>query len=209
MVTIIEKAATNSGPDILLRLAGADAPPHTCTLLGLAQGKMHVRSTEWFEPASQVTARFAHLTFSGEVLYCTQKDNWFRVCIDLLSGEDQRRREPRLEVNQPGTVIALSDHGCQSSTQGTLLDLAVSGMRLEIPHQVDPGTMIYIETASALVAGEVRRCHKRSDGKFEAGIQITDVLPDNSSSRRSPGLVKNIRNKLGAIISGQSPPGAK
>ena len=197
--------AVNSGPQILLRIAGSDPEGQPCILLGLAQGKMHVRCDQYIKPGWHVSASFAHLTFSGEVLYCTFKETWYRVCIDLLAGENQRRREPRLAVNQPGRVIALADAGSPASTPGTLLDLAVSGMRLEIPHPVETGTMIYIETESALIAGEVRRCDQTESGSFEVGIQISDVLPDSKLSPRNGGLVKNIRTKLGGIISGSSP----
>lgn len=74
MATAQESAA---GPEVLLRLAGTGSPPHCCTLLGIAHGKMHVRDDQWIEPASRVDAIFARLAFSGEVIYCTRKDTWY------------------------------------------------------------------------------------------------------------------------------------
>ena len=161
----------------------------SCTLLGIAHGKIHIRSDQWIEPASRVSATFVHLAFVGEVLYCTWKDTWYRTCIDLFSGDDQRRREPRLAVHQRGTVIALSESRNSTPVSGILLDLAVSGMRLEIPNHVEPGTMIYVETESTLVAGEVRHCHKGRNGGFEAGIEITEVALQNRSRRQRLSVI--------------------
>ena len=83
------------------------------------------------------------------------------------------------------------------------MDLAVSGMRLEIPHSVEAGTMIYVETESALIAGEVRHCRKGREDRFEAGVQVTDILYGTTSARIGSGAVRNIRRMLAQIILGE------
>jgi hypothetical protein len=202
MIPLDESAAT-SGPELLLHLAGTNVPPRSCILLGIAHGKMHVRSDRWLEPGSPVSARFARHTLSGKVLYCTRKETWFRTCIELTAADDQRRSEPRLGVHQCGSVITLSGNRSESSVPGTLLDLAVSGMRLEIPHSVEAGTMIYVETESALMAGEVRHCRKGREGWFEAGVLVTDILYGMTSVRSGAGTIRNIRRKLAQAILGE------
>ena len=199
----LDESAADFGPELLLNLAGANLPPQSCILLGIAHGKMHVRSDRWIEPASPVTARFARHTLSGNVLYCARKETWFRTCIELTAADDQRRSEPRLVVRQCGTVITLSGNRSESSVPGTLLDLSVSGMRLEIPQSVEAGTMIYVETESALMAGEVRHCRKGREGRFEAGVQVTDILYGTASARIGWGTVRNIRRMLAQIILGE------
>ena len=196
-----------SGPGITLRSLSTDAPPRSCILLGLVQGKLHIRSDQWIEPSSRVRAQFEHLSFLGEVLYCARKDTWFRVCIDLLAGQEQRR-EPRLPVHQHGTVITLSGEN-PSSEPGTLVDLAVAGMCIQLSHAVETGTMIYIETESALVAGEVRHCREVASGCFEAGVQVTDVLPDINIGHSTSGFLQNVRRKLGHVIAGEPNHGHK
>jgi hypothetical protein len=171
-------------------------------MLGLAEGKLHVRSAQWIEPSSRIRAQFEHHSFSGEVQYCTRKDTWFRVCIDLMA-EQEQRREPRISLCQKGRVTTLSNAG-PLSAPGMLLDLAIAGMRIELPHEVEPGTMIYIETDTTLIAGEVRHCRKGSEGNFEAGVAVTDVLPAIQLGAATPGMVKSICRKLGRAISGES-----
>ena len=200
---VLDESAADSGPDLLLHLAGANVPPRSCILLGLAHGKMHVRSDRWIEPSSPVTAQFARHTLSGKVLYCARKETWFRICIELTTREDQRRSEARLIVRQSGTVITLCGSRSESSVPGTLLDLAVSGMRLEIPHSVEAGTMIYVETESALIAGEVRHCREGHEGRFEAGVQVTDILYSMSSARIGSGTIRNLRRMLAQTILGE------
>lgn len=190
-----------AGPEITLHSLAADAPPQSCVMLGLAEGKLHVGSAQWIEPTSRIRAQFEHHSFIGEVEYCLHKDTWFRVCIDLMAEDDQRRK-PRLALRQPGFVTTLSNTG-PSSSPGVLLDLAIAGMRIEVPDRVENGTMIYIETDTALIAGEVRHCGKGSDGNFEAGVDVTDILPAIKLKSPASGRLERIRKKLGRFISGE------
>ena len=150
------------GPEVLLHLTGTSAPPLACALLGIERGKMHFRTNDWIEPASRVSAMLGRVNVSGEIVYCTRKDTWYRACI-ALNSENEGRREPRLPVRLPGAVVALSGDGGEQSVQGLVLDVSISGMRLKIPQSVEIGTMIFVEMASTLVVGEVRRCHAGKD----------------------------------------------
>lgn len=155
------------------------------------------------EPQSRVTVHFGRLTFAGEVVYSTDKDTWFRTCVDLSPGEDQRR-EPRLLIQQNGVVTTLSDDRRPSSAPGVLTDLAVSGMCLDIPNEVAPGTMIYIELESDLVAGEVRRCVRKSADRFEAGVAITDVLSSRRAGSHHRGVLEKVRSRVADVILGHA-----
>lgn len=161
---------------------------------------MHIRANEWIEPASRVSAILGRVTISGEVVYCTRKDTWYRACI-ALNSENEGRREPRLPVQLPGAVIALSGEG-ERSVPGVVVDVSLSGLRLRIPQSVDSGTMIFVEMASTLVVGEVRHCIGKN-GHFEVGIEITDVLSDIKSRQDSRGTLRGIRRKLAEVILGE------
>lgn len=163
---------------------------------------MHIRANDWIEPASPVNATLGRITVSGEVVYCTRKDTWYRTCIALNTAYEGRR-EPRLAVRLPGVVVALSGDG-ERAVKGMVLDVSLSGMRLKVPEAVDAGTMIFIELGSTLVAGEVRHCLAGENGHFEAGIEITDVLSDMKSARNSGGILRRIRRKLAEVILGES-----
>lgn len=204
MTAIKEPAALKSGPEIQLHLTGSKGRAQRCNLLGIEQSEMHVRSDQWIEPKTRISVVFADLTFAGEVLYCLRKDSWYRISIGLLFGVEQRRSEPRLAVNRPATVIALSNDSRQTSTPGTLRDLAVAGMRIEMPDHVETGTTIYLETGSEILAGEVRRCVKLPNGQFETGVEISAILPGKRLLQETRGTLKNLRKKLAQAILGES-----
>jgi len=191
------------GPEVLLHLTGTSAPHLTCALLGIERGKMHIRAESWVEPASRVSAMVGRITVSGEVVYCTRKDTWYRTCIALNSETDLVRREPRLPIRLPGTVLALAGNSVEQSVQGIVLDVSISGMRVKIPHRVENGTMIFVEMASTLVVGEVRHCFTGQNGHFEAGIEITDILADIKSQQDSPSVLRKVRRKLAEIVLGR------
>jgi hypothetical protein len=190
------------GPDVLLHLTGTSAPPLPCALLGIERGKMHIRANGWIEPASRVSAMLGRVNVSGEVVYCTRKDTWYLACI-ALNSENEGRREPRLPVRLPGSVVVLSGDGGEQSVEGLVLDVSVSGMRLRIPQGVKPETMIFVEMASTLVVGEVRHCLPGKNGQFEAGIEVTDVISDTKARQNSSGRLRNIRRKLAELILGE------
>jgi hypothetical protein len=191
-----------SGPEILLQLIGTDSPPHSCILLGIEHGEIHIRADEWIEPGSHVNATFARISVAGEVLHCTRKDGWCRISVAVNSTHDLGRRQPRLPVYLPGSVVAFSGNGSDSG-RGTLLDVSISGMRLDTSHRVEVGAMIFVETRSVLVVGEVRYCNKREKGGYDAGVEVTDVLSDIKSAQNSQGVLKKIRRKLAEAILGE------
>lgn len=196
-VTSVQMSGLDAGPQITIRALSYETTIHVCTLLGLAQGKLHVRSGQWIAPETEIRAQFEHLAFRGRVLYCVPKEHGYRVSIDLFVGDDQRR-EPRLPLHQYGTVTTLATER-PSSAAGELLDLAIAGMRVALPHHVDPGVMIYIETTAALIAGEVRHCRQTEPGRFEAGIQVTDVLPGIQLRQKTRHFTSVLR-KLARIL---------
>lgn len=112
------------------------------------------------------------------------------------------RRDPRLLLIQDGRVTTLGEQGNKYS-EGTLLDLAVSGLRLEMSHSVDVGATIFFETAASLIVGEVRHCHQSQHGRFTAGVEINDILTDvrfkHNSGKRT---AKGIRRKLAEVVLG-------
>jgi hypothetical protein len=187
-----------SGPEIFLNLVGTKTSPRSCTVLGIANGIMHIRLDQWVEPATQVLAIFSRITLSGEVVYCASKESWYRTSIAINGGID-RRHGPRLSVLQPTMVTALSNNGSASS-EGMLLDFSVCGIRVNMPHGVETGTMIFVETESAVVVGEVRHSHEKRGGCFEGGIEITDVLSSPEGRRKSRSFLKNVRRKFGQMI---------
>jgi len=94
-----------SGPEVFLHLTGTSLPPHSCVLLGIEHGQIHIRGHEWIEPGWHVSATFARISVSGEVLYCSRKDDWFLTSVAVISENDHGRRQPRLPVYLRGSVV--------------------------------------------------------------------------------------------------------
>jgi hypothetical protein len=198
-MTIADTSVAHSGPEIAIH--GLGGLTHKCSLFGLDQGKMHVRNDLWIEPESHVRVQFGHLTFSGIVTYCIRKEGHYSTCIDVLAGHEERR-EPRLSIQRGGHVTTLGGRR-SSGAPGVLLDLAVSGMRVQIPYEVEPGTMIFVEMESDLVAGEIRRCTKVANGNYEAGVAITDVVSTRGNGAHRRSVLHKARMRMAHAILGK------
>jgi hypothetical protein len=199
-MAVADASVAHSEPEIVLHIAGG--PTLKCALFGLEQGKMHVRNDLWIDPESHVRVQFGHLKFSGIVTYCIRRDGHYCACIDLMPGHEERR-EPRLSIQRGGHVTTLGAGRRAAGAPGVLLDLAVSGMRVHVPYEVTPGTMIFIEMETELVAGEVRRCTKTSNGNYEAGVAITDVLSTRGSGAHSRSVLHKARVRMAHAILGK------
>lgn len=193
-------SVAHSGPEIVVH--GPTGLVHKCSLFGLEQGKMHVRNDLWLEPESRVRVQFGHLTFTGMVTYCIRREGYYSTCIDLMHGKEERR-EPRLSIQRGGHISTLGGGRESASAPGVLLDLAVSGMRLHVPYEVTPGTMVFIEMESELVAGEVRRCTKATNGNYEAGVAITDVLSARNTGAHNRSVLRKARMRMAHVILGK------
>ena len=199
-MAVADVSIAHCGPEIALHIPGGLTLK--CGLFGLEQGKMHVRNDFWLEPESHVRVQFGHLRFSGIVTYCIPKDGRYSTCIDLMPGQEERR-EPRLSIQRGGHVTTLGGGRHSAGAPGVLLDLAVSGMRVHVPYEVTPGTMIFIEMETELVAGEVRRCTKTSNGNYEAGVAITDVLSTRGRGIHSRSVLHKARVRMAHAILGK------
>ena len=199
-MAVAEVSVAHSGPEIALHVSSGLTVK--CALFGLDQGKMHVRNDLWIEPESHVRVQFGRLKFSGIVLYCIRKDGHYSTCIDLMPGHEERR-EPRLSIQRGGHVTALGGSRQSAGAPGVLLDLAVSGMRVHVPYEVAPGTMLFVEMETELVAGEVRRCTKASNGNYEAGVAITDVLTTRGNGAHSRSVLHKARMRMAHAILGK------
>jgi len=165
-----------SGREVLVSLTENNALRLSCVFLGTEHGKMHLRTEQWIEPLSRVNAEIAQITIPGQVVDCVQEGTGYRVCISMNSSDAGKRREPRFPVRKPGKVVILGEKSAESS-EGVMLDASVSGIRIEMAHRVDIGTMIFFVTDSTVLAGEVRYCHQRRSRHFEAGIEISIFWP--------------------------------
>jgi hypothetical protein len=175
----------------------------SCTLMGMAQGRIHLDADRPIGPETRVMLKFARVTFEAIVEYSTLKSGKYRVCASVTAEAEKRRREPRLPIHQHATITALAENAQNTmSIPCILTDLSRSGMRAQISEPLISGTMVCVETDTTLVAGEVRHCQRRP-GYHEIGVEITDIITDAKQGEKEEGFVKNLRWKLAALIVGE------
>jgi hypothetical protein len=197
-----EKILTVFGPEVQLQVEGFNNRHYPCKVLGLTRGKLHVRAEELLPPGLRVVVSFAHIKITGEVEYCTPKDKWFRACIAITS-ENEQRRGPRVAIRENSEITALSgssQSGGIGTTKGMIVDLSVSGMGLRMSHFVEQETMLFVETRSAVIAGEVRYCREGSDGWFDVGIDVSDILSQPKEQESGRSVLTEFGRRLSDVI---------
>ena len=84
-----------------------------------------------------------------------------------------RRRQPRLAVDQPVEITTLTRPS--QTFSGRALDLSGSGMRVALPTAIPVNTLVRIEAPDLLLLGEV--CWTRQvDGGCELGLKLQHAL---------------------------------
>jgi hypothetical protein len=87
----------------------------------------------------------------------------------------ERRKEPRLHVNESVMLLVLGPQGTHP-IEGCVVDLSNNGVQVRVPGPVPLDTVIKIDGLDALILGKV--CHCRPDlGAYRLGIQLSTPLP--------------------------------
>ncbi len=100
----------------------------------------------------------------------------------LYSGDyDERRAFARMGVDCPAT---LRIEGEETTYHAMATDLSASGMRISSANAVSPGTVVMVSMIpeQAVVPplqarAEVVRCNAESDGCYQLGLKIIEMLP--------------------------------
>jgi len=159
-----------------LNLAGTDVDI-SCTVLAIRGGRVHLRTSQQVLAGFRVVVKLDHISLPGEVGYCAPKDQGYLICVELDRETAHQRGEPRFPVNLPAKVIVL-DGSATLIFPGTVADVSRSGIGLLVPAALEIASLICVETATMLIAGEVRYCLKKGDKEFRVGLETTDVFSD-------------------------------
>lgn len=177
-------ALSAGGACVTLRSEGSDKNI-ACVLRDIGHGRVHLYAGEMIMPETRVVVAFEQFTMNGEVKYCTSRGNLYTVSVDVTTTPASQRREPRFPVDIPGKVILMSDSGTMAF-RGVITDFSRSGLGLTVPVAVEVGSIACIETATMLVVGEVRHCRTEGEGRFVAGLAMSDVLMGNAVVKIAP-----------------------
>lgn len=86
---------------------------------------------------------------------------------------DNRRNEPRFEINQPVTVTKLEQPG--NPLSGRLANFSTKGIRLILNEKLHPGTMVKVEWEGTTLLGEIMYCSQEVS-EFAVGLELEDAL---------------------------------
>jgi hypothetical protein len=189
-----------NGPSVELRIANSDAPAWHCALIGIAYGRVHLYADRAVTAETRVIVKFKAVTLEAIVQWCEPKDSGYRVSVSVTAELENRRREPRLPIQQPAVIMSLSDNTITADC--TLTDVSRSGLRAQLREPLAVGAMVCIETEAIIISGEVRRCQQHHE-YHEIGVEITDILTNADTPDGNMGVVDGLRWKLAEFIVGK------
>jgi hypothetical protein len=105
----------------------------------------------------------------------------------------EKRREPRYELTEIASMVALSlteDESLEART----LDVSKSGLKLRVNRMLKPGMPVEVRWPGSVVFGEIRYCNESAPRQFEAGIHVehffsgTSVLAEGHVSKTNLAL---------------------
>lgn len=86
----------------------------------------------------------------------------------------ERRRELRVEANEPVVVTELGGHR-RARMGGMLLDMSGGGLLVKLPRSIKCGAAVRVEASNMLALGDVVRCEPDAD-QFRVAIVIHHSL---------------------------------
>ncbi len=151
---------------------------------------MHLTGEELELYADRRASPAKDFGFAAHIAACQQ-------CTDrLLAAEfvaphvppgiaSERRLNPRIPLQEPASMTRLNPL-IMERWRIHLLDISRGGLKLHVPHLLEPGTIVQIRLRAALVTAEVRYCIG-AGAAFHAGVRTLDVF--FLAGRSSTGLL--------------------
>jgi hypothetical protein len=82
------------------------------------------------------------------------------------------------------------------SFEAQTIDVSDHGMRLLVPRELVPGTMIKIETDTAVLRAEICHCNRVNDERFAVGVKVAGSATQPPKEGGSPGHAVSGSNDL-------------
>jgi len=92
---------------------------------------------------------------------------------------EERRSDFRVPLNVPASLKAINPLAAGRS-EIKIIDAATSGLKLQVPEFIHPGTAIQIRLKRTIALAEVRYCHP-AGAEFHVGVRLQDVFPRGAS----------------------------
>jgi hypothetical protein len=172
-----------------------------CAVHEIANGQIHLLAPNSLADATKVTLKFDHVAIPGTVLSSRQSEDFYRTCVEVTPS-DHVRRDPRFPLDE-SCFVSVLESGDENRIKGYLTDFSKSGLGIRSESYVEIGMMVYVETRSLLIAGEVRHCLPRLDGTLKVGLETTDIFSDFGQRRPLP-IFYRFRRCLAELILGHA-----
>jgi hypothetical protein len=143
--------------------------------------------------------KFDRVAIPGKVISSRRDEDFYSTCVEMTPS-DHVRRAPRFPLDESCSLSVLAS-GRETRLKGCLTDFSQSGLGLRSEGYVEIGMMVYVETRSLLIAGEVRHCRPRLNGTFTVGLETTDIFSD-FRERTSLPIFYRFRRCLAEVILG-------
>lgn len=179
---------------LILAPVGQEQSSISCNLIGIERGNIHLHSGEWIRPGTRAVLKFDLLRVAGEVGYCNRTAEDFRTCFVV----GNNRRAIRVPVDEAGCVTILGE-GENPARECRLTDMSRFGLSLNTALPIKPGSMIFVQTDSLLAIGEVRHQTPAARGGLHTGVEVTEMLSDDTARRRNRG----VRHRIAEVILGR------
>lgn len=176
---------------VLLEAPDVAASPISCSLVGIERNQIHLRTPEWVKPGSRGILKFARLIVPGEVGSSNRHQNEYDTCFV----SENNRRAPRIAVDEPAYITILDDSAA-SSAECRLKDISRYGLSLSAALSVKIGSTVCVESDFMVAIGEVRHRMLDAGDAFRVGVEIVEMLSDETAPRR----LRSLRHKLAERI---------
>jgi hypothetical protein len=101
--------------------------------------------------------------------------------MDGISKDAERRARTRFPTDDAAWMKVVEPPGAKGA-EVRVLDVSHGGLKLRVPANLPPGTIVEIDLEGAVMLAEVRYCVRAELG-FHAGVQLQNVAWTGDSTR--------------------------
>ncbi len=167
-----------------------------CSLVSAEPGFFRVLTQYEIDKGTDVTLSFGLASVRAEAVFCSPSGGQFLIGLTLRADErgHDRRREPRVPVDWPGTLIELN--GPEPTTPTRLVNFSPSGIAVECAREIPLGATVAVDVEVALLFGEV--CYSKpmpeANGSYVSGIRLAEVFAKSGATGTNAGFGRFWRN---------------
>jgi hypothetical protein len=142
------------------------------TLSAVENGAFQVRSPVHVKCGSRIAMVHPDARIEACVAGCRRLEGGAYQLGVVLAQDLDRRSERRIAANRPAT---LRTSGAVSAVPVSIIDIASSGLGLEVPAALVVGACVTVEWEAAVAHGEVCHCQPAS-GRYRAGVRVQEFV---------------------------------